>query len=44
MTMSEPHHDQNIGHIREVLAKAAPEQIRRLIEDIRKPAVQERAQ
>jgi hypothetical protein len=44
MTMSEQRQDQNIGQIREVLAKASPEQIRRLIEDIRKPAVQERTQ
>jgi len=39
--MSEQFHGQTPGQIRDLLAKASPEQIRRLIEDIRKPGNQE---
>jgi len=39
--MSEQFHNQIPGQLHEVLAKASPEQIRRLIQDIRKPAKQE---
>jgi len=42
--MSEQFQDQANGQLREVLAKASPEQIRRLIADIRKLTSTERQQ